>query len=81
MTEETVQTNLFELPARKLTLKKHEPASLMHEHTYAVCLVNVKALGVKTFSYIIPPEMSDKIKIGQAYLSLLAGRGLLMRFV
>jgi len=80
VTEETVQNKLFKLPARKLTLKKHEPASLMHEHTYAVCLVNVKALGVKTFSYIIPPEMSDKIKIGQALLVPFGRQGLINAF-
>ncbi len=80
MTEETVQNKLFELPARKLTLKKREPDSHAPAHTYAVCLVNVKALGVKTFSYIIPPEMSDKIKIGQALLVPFGRQGLINAF-
>ena len=35
---------------------------------YAVVLVNIKTLGVKTFSYLIPDEMQDLIKIGQAVL-------------
>lgn len=87
MTEETVQTNLFELPARKLVLKKHEGVNITQEDgggnvypRYAVCLVNVKALGVKTFSYIIPPEMSDKIKIGQALLVPFGRQGLINAF-
>lgn len=87
MTEETVQTNLFELPARKLVLKKHEGVNITQEDCggnvcprYAVCLVNVKALGVKTFSYIIPPEMSDKIKIGQALLVPFGRQGLINAF-
>lgn len=87
MTEETVQTNLFELPARKLTLKKHEGVNITQEDCggnvcprYAVCLVNVKALGVKTFSYIIPPEMSDKIEIGQALLVPFGRQGLINAF-
>ena len=87
MTEETVQTNLFELPARKLVLKKHEGVNTTQEDgggnvypRYAVCLVNVKALGVKTFSYIIPPEMSDKIKIGQALLVPFGRQGLINAF-
>ena len=35
---------------------------------YALALVNIKGLGVKTFSYLIPDEMKDKIQIGQAIL-------------
>ena len=81
MTDETVQTNLFEVPARKLTLKRREPSSIVHEqHKYAVCLVNIKVLGVKTFSYIIPPEMQDKIKIGQALLVPFGRQGLINAF-
>lgn len=87
MTEETVQNKLFELPARKLTLKKHEGVNITQEDCggnvcprYAVCLVNVKALGVKTFSYIIPPEMNDKIKIGQALLVPFGRQGLINAF-
>ena len=64
--EDGIQTNLFEIPSRKLTLKKREPSQVddnpsFISHKYAVCLVNIKVLGVKTFSYIIPPEMQDKI--------------------
>ena len=33
---------------------------------YALVLVNIKGLGVKTFSYIVPDEIKDKIQIGQA---------------
>ncbi len=81
MTEDAVQNTLFEVPARKLTLKKREPASFVEEKPkYAVCLVNVKALGVKTFSYIIPPEMIDKLKIGQALLVPFGRQGLINAF-
>lgn len=45
-----------------------------------MCLVNVKALGVKTFSYIIPPEMAAKIKIGQALLVPFGRQGLINAF-
>lgn len=31
---------------------------------YALCLVDIKTLGTKTFSYLIPNEMKDKIHIG-----------------
>ncbi len=31
---------------------------------YALCLVDIKTLGTKTFSYLIPDTMKDKIKIG-----------------
>lgn len=34
-------------------------------YKYALCLVDVAKLGTKTFSYLIPPELTDKIKIGQ----------------
>lgn len=87
MTEKTVQNKLFEVPARKLTLKKREGVNITQEDDggnvcprYAVCLVNVKALGVKTFSYIIPSEMSDKIKIGQALLVPFGRQGLINAF-
>ena len=35
---------------------------------YALVLVNIKGLGVKTFSYLIPDDIKEKIKIGQAVL-------------
>lgn len=85
--DETIQNKLFEVPARKLVLKKREGVNTTQEDgggnicpRYAVCLVNVKALGVKTFSYIIPPEMSDKIKIGQALLVPFGRQGLINAF-
>ena len=83
--EDGIQTNLFEIPSRKLTLKKREPSQVDDNpsfiaHKYAVCLVNIKVLGVKTFSYIIPPEMQDKIKIGQALLVPFGRQGLINAF-
>ena len=83
--EDGIQTNLFEIPSRKLTLKKREPSQVddnpsFISHKYAVCLVNIKVLGVKTFSYIIPPEMQNKIKIGQALLVPFGRQGLINAF-
>ncbi len=82
MTEESIQSKLFEVPARKLTLKKRgtESEDILKSPRYAVCLVNLKALGVKTFSYIIPPEMQDKIKIGQVLLVPFGRQGLINAF-
>ena len=48
---------------------------------YAVVLVNIKGLGVKTFSYNIPEEMSDTIQIGQAVLVPFGRQGLVNAFV
>ncbi len=35
---------------------------------YALCIVDVKNLGARTFSYIIPQHLKSEIKIGQAVL-------------
>ena len=35
---------------------------------YALCLVDVKNLGTRTFSYIIPLHLKEEIEIGQAVL-------------
>lgn len=40
----------------------------LNKSIYALALVNIKGLGVKTFSYLIPDEMREKIQIGQAIL-------------
>ncbi len=48
---------------------------------YALVLVNIKGLGVKTFSYIIPDDIKDKIKIGQAVLVPFGRQGLVNAFV
>ena len=47
---------------------------------YALALVNIKGLGVKTFSYLIPDEMKDKIQIGQAMLVPFGRQGLINAF-
>lgn len=51
------------------------------ECKYALALVNIKGLGVKTFSYLIPDEMRDKIQIGQAILVPFGRQGLIKAFV
>ena len=48
---------------------------------YALVLVNIKGLGVKTFSYIIPEEMKGIIQIGQAVLVPFGRQGLINAFV
>ena len=48
---------------------------------YALVLVNIKGLGVKTFSYLIPDEMKDVIQIGQAVLVPFGRQGLINAFV
>ena len=76
-----IQVNLFNEPSRKLTLKKREAGCVPDfAPRYAVCLVNVKALGVKTFSYLIPADMQGKIKIGQALLVPFGRQGLINAF-
>jgi len=48
---------------------------------YALVLVNIKGLGVKTFSYLIPDDIKDKILIGQAVLVPFGRQGLINAFV
>ena len=48
---------------------------------YALVLVNIKGLGVKTFSYSIPEEMKEVIKIGQAVLVPFGRQGLINAFI
>ena len=48
---------------------------------YAMVLVNIKGLGVKTFSYLIPDEMKDIIQIGQAVLVPFGRQGLINAFI
>ena len=80
-----IQKNLFDIPERKLKLKKRESLesldnSYIVNDNYAVCLVNIRGLGVKTFSYLIPPEMRTTIKIGQALLVPFGRQGLINAF-
>jgi len=48
---------------------------------YALVLVNIKGLGVKTFSYIIPDEIKDKLQIGQAVSVPFGRQGFINAFV
>jgi len=48
---------------------------------YAVVLINIKGLGVKTFSYLIPKEMADIITIGQAVRVAFGRQGFVNAFV
>ena len=47
---------------------------------YALALVNITGLGVKTFSYTIPDEMNNKLQIGQAILVPFGRQGLINAF-
>ena len=47
---------------------------------YALALVNIKGLGVKTFTYSVPDEMKDKLQIGQAILVPFGRQGLINAF-
>ena len=51
------------------------------DNKYALVLVNIKGLGVKTFSYIIPDDMKDIIQIGQAVFVPFGRQGLIQAFV
>ncbi len=44
------------------------------EYKYALCLVDIKVLGTRTFSYLIPDDMKNDIKIGQPVM-VPFGRG------
>ena len=48
---------------------------------YALVLVNIKGLGVKTFSYLIPDDLKPKIQIGHAVLVPFGRQGLINAFV
>ncbi len=47
---------------------------------YALALVNIKGLGVKTFSYLVPDEMQGKLQIGQPILVPFGHQGLVNAF-
>ncbi len=48
---------------------------------YALVLVNVANLGTRTFSYEIPEELKEKIKIGQPVLVSFGKQGIINAFV
>ena len=77
---DVIQNKLFE---QKLTLKKRvsdDCPSNDEAYKYAVCLVNIKAMGVRTFSYEIPLHFQNKIKIGQALLVPFGRQGMINAF-
>lgn len=57
-------------------MKQHK-----NEHKYALALVNITGLGVKTYSYLIPDEMREKIQIGQAVLVPFGRQGNVNAFI
>lgn len=66
---------------KKKLNKEEEIKSQGVLNKYALALVNIKGLGVKTFSYLIPDEMRVTIKIGQAILVPFGRQGLINAFV
>lgn len=59
--------------------KIKEQAGVLHK--YALVLVNITGLGVKTFSYLIPDELREKIQIGQAVLVPFGRQGGVNAFI
>ncbi len=51
------------------------------KHKYALALVNITGLGVKTYSYLIPDEMREKIQIGQAVFVPFGRQGNVNAFI
>ena len=48
---------------------------------YALVLINIKGLGVKTFSYVIPDNIKESVQIGQAVLVPFGRQGLINAFI
>ena len=70
----------MEQSSNNLKLFEEESLSRTSSPKYALALVNITGLGVKTFSYLIPDEIKDKIKIGQAILVPFGRQGLINAF-
>lgn len=66
--------------SNNLKLFEEESLSQISSPKYALALVNITGLGVKTFSYLIPDEMKAKIQIGQAILVPFGRQGLVNAF-
>src|SRR5574344_2585485 len=66
---------------KKLNISSENNSDAGMLNKYALVLVNIRGLGVKTFSYLIPDEMKEKIKIGQAVLVPFGRQGLINAFV
>ena len=73
---DVIQNKLFE---QKPNFKNNANEN-SKTHKYAVCLVNIKAMGVRTFSYEIPFHFKNKIKIGQALLVPFGRQGMINAF-
>lgn len=70
----------MEQSSNNLKLFEEDSLSRTSSPKYALALVNITGLGVKTFSYLIPDEMQDKIQIGQAILVPFGRQGLINAF-
>lgn len=64
----------------KLFEEDSSPSNFHNSPKYALALVNITGLGVKTFSYLIPDEMKAKLQIGQAILVPFGRQGLINAF-
>lgn len=62
-------------------MKKPNQSREINNSKYALALVNITGLGVKTFSYLIPDELRATIQIGQAILVPFGRQGLINAFV
>ena len=78
--EKSKNDSLSKQIGNNLPLFDHSQLTTHYSPKYASALVNIKGLGVKTFSYLIPDEMKDKIQIGQAILVPFGRQGLINAF-
>ena len=52
-----------------------------NNYQYALVLVNVANIGTRTFSYLIPDELKQTIKVGQPVLVSFGTQGIINAFV
>lgn len=64
---------------QKLENNKEQPQGMLNK--YALVLTSIKGIGVKTFSYLIPDNLKEVIKIGQPVLVPFGRMGLINAFV
>ncbi len=63
------------------TLKKTQEQQEGMLNKYALVLTSIKGIGVKTFSYLIPDNLKETIKIGQPVLVPFGRMGLINAYV
>ena len=64
---------------QKVENNKEQPQGMLNK--YALVLTSIKGIGVKTFSYLIPENLKEIVKIGQPVLVPFGRMGLINAFV